>query len=504
LYFSPRQARNPSTPGKNKSGNILFSRRESIVTNVTSQTQHVTNSSQAPLRIAVFGAGPAGFYATDELLKNAKQPVRVDLFDRLPTPYGLVRGGVAPDHAKIKAVIKQYEKIAQRPGFRFFGNVTFGQDLTREEVLAHYHHVIFTTGSETDRRMGIPGEDLPGSYSATAFVGWYNGHPDYQHLSFDLRDITAVAVIGNGNVAMDVARILARSTEELSTTDITENSLNVLRQSAVRSIIMCGRRGPAQAAFTNPEIRELAELTGVDLVVRPDELALDEANQQFMEAHSSEPTHQRNLDTLNAQIAKGEGTQARKIYTRFFVSPVEVLGQQRVEGLRLERNVLVRDERGNFQARGTGQYEEISCQMIFRSIGYKGQLLADLPFDDRQGVIPNNEGRVIDPATKEQIPRLYVAGWIKRGPSGVIGTNKADAVATVESLLSDIEGQPRPQIQGEDDAITTFLTRKDVRYVTFSDWQNIDKAEIANGRSLGKPREKFITVPAMLAATQAS
>ncbi len=457
----------------------------------------------SPLRIAVFGAGPAGFYAVDELLKQDGGGVLVDLFDRLPTPYGLVRGGVAPDHQKIKAVIRQYEKIAARPGFRFFGNVTFGVDLTIEEVLAHYHQVLFTTGAESDRRMGIPGEDLPGSYPATIFVGWYNGHPDYRDLHFDLSNVTQVAVIGNGNVAMDVVRVLSRSVATLAKTDIAEYALDVLRKSAVKEVYLLGRRGVAQAAFTNPEIRELAELEseGTDLVVRPDELELDEVNKQFLAEHADEPTHQRNVDILRGQIPKGEGQQPRKIRARFFVSPVEVLGKDRVEGLRLEKNRLVRDEKGNYKAQGTGVYEEISCQMVFRSIGYKGHPLKGVPFDEREGIIPNREGRVIDPETKAVVPRVYVAGWIKRGPSGVIGTNKPDSVATVEAMRADAAQLQTPaHLQLDPDAIPTLLARKNVKAVTFDAWKRIDLVEVTAGKKIGKPREKLTTIPELLKA----
>lgn len=456
-----------------------------------------------PLRVAVFGAGPAGFYAVDELLKQQDRTIHVDLFDRLPTPYGLVRGGVAPDHQKIKAVIRQYEKIASRPGFRFFGNVTFGADITLEEVLAHYHQVLFSTGAESDRRMGIPGEDLPGSYPATIFVGWYNGHPDYRDLHFDLSDVTQVAVIGNGNVAMDVVRVLGRGLAELAKTDIAEYALNVLRKSAVKDVYLLGRRGAAQAAFTNPEIRELAELDseGTDLVVQPNELELDDANRSFMEEHADEPTHQRNMDTLLAQIPKGEGHQSRKIRARFFVSPVEVLGKDRVEGLRLEKNRLIRDDKGNYKAQGTGVYEEIPCQMVFRSIGYKGHALPGVPFDERDGIIPNREGRVLDSAAKAVLPRVYVAGWIKRGPSGVIGTNKPDSVATVEAMLADVEQlQSLNGVRVDPDAVPALLAQKNIKAVTFDNWKRIDTVEITAGKKIGKPREKLTTIPELLEA----
>ncbi|MBI3796249.1 MAG: NADP oxidoreductase [Deltaproteobacteria bacterium] len=474
---------------------------------VTSDFQQHTNNSSGklgsasnPLRVAVFGAGPAGFYAVEELLKQQEIAVAVDLFDRLPTPYGLVRGGVAPDHQKIKAVIRQYEKTAARSGFRFFGNVTFGENLSLSEILGYYHQVLFTTGAEADRRMGIPGEDLLGSYPATVFVGWYNGHPDYRDLQFDL-GVERADVVGNGNVAMDVTRILARSIDELAKTDIADYALEALRESKIKEIYLLGRRGPAQAAFTNPEIRELAELAGADLVVKPEELELDEVNREFLVQHAAEQTHQRNVDTLRAQIAKGEGSQPKKIRARFFVSPVEVLGKEGVEGLRLEKNRLVKDGTGVFKAQGTGVYEEIPCQLVFRSIGYKGHQLPGVPFDERNGIIPNQDGRVIDPATKTPLPRVYVAGWIKRGPSGVIGTNKSDATATVQVMLEDAAQYSAGEgLSSAPDAIPALLAQKQIRAVTFIDWKRIDQIEIAAGKKRGKPREKLTTIAELLAA----
>jgi ferredoxin/flavodoxin---NADP+ reductase len=452
-----------------------------------------------PLRVAVFGSGPAGFYACEELLKQDATQVTVDLFDRLPTPYGLVRGGVAPDHQKIKSVIRLYERTAGRAGFRFFGNVTYGKDLGLAEVLAHYHMVLFSTGAETDRRMGIPGEDLSGSFPATVFVGWYNGHPDYRHYTFDL-SAESVAVIGNGNVAMDVTRILARPLSELAKTDIADYALEALRHSRVKTIYLLGRRGPAQAAFTNPEIRELTQIEGCDLVVRPEELELDELNKAFL-ASVKEPTHQRNMDILNGQIAKREGTQARKIRARFFASPVEVLGSDRVTGLRLERNVLVKDDRGNLRAKGTGQTEQIDVQLVFRSIGYLGVALPELPFDERSGTIPNADGRVQDKPGGSVLPRLYVAGWIKRGPSGVIGTNKPDAIATVDRMLEDVPALQAPaDLRTDPEAIPALLAGKGVRCVTFADWKRLDDLEVKRGQPAGKPRDKFTSVESMLEA----
>jgi len=458
-------------------------------------------SETNPLRVAIFGSGPAGFYAVGELLKQKDLTISVDLFDRLPTPYGLVRGGVAPDHQKIKAVIRQYEKIADRPGFRFFGNVTFGEDLSLQDVLSHYHQALFSTGAESDRQLGIPGEDLQGSDPATIFVGWYNGHPDYRDLQYDLSKVRRVAVIGNGNVAMDVARVLARSIEELSKTDIADYALEALKKSAVEEIYLLGRRGPAQAAFTNPEIRELTEMPITDLVVEPKDLELDELNQEFLD-QATEQVHQRNVDILTTQIARGEGTASRKIRARFFVSPVEVYGSERVEGMKLEINRLTKDDSGTLRARGTGEYEELpDIQMVFRSIGYKGHPLKDVPFDERNGIIPNDTGRVMDPETKDVIPRVYVAGWIKRGPSGVVGTNKPDAIETVGLMLEDLQStEIKDPINGGLGAVPDLLRARGVRFVSFDDWKYLNEMEVQAGKKVGKPREKMTTVTEMISA----
>ncbi len=467
-----------------------------------SDTDETIGSTGNPLRVAVFGSGPAGFYACEELLKQEGLAVQADLFDRLPTPYGLVRGGVAPDHQKIKSVIRLYEKTARREGFRFFGNVTCGADLSLEEVLGHYHQALFCTGAESDRRMGIPGEDLAGSFPATEFVGWYNGHPDYRHLEFDLSGESA-AVVGIGNVAMDVARILAKPIGELAKSDIAEYALEVLRGSNIKTIYLLGRRGPAQAAFTNPEIRELCSIPGCDLVVHPPDLELDDLNREFLES-VKDPTHQRNLDILTAQIEKGAGGQEKKIRARFLVSPVEVLGTERVEGLRLEKNRLVKDDRGALRAQGTGkteETEEISVQLVFRSIGYRGTALPGLPFDEGWGTIPNDGGRITSQRGGEVLPRLYAAGWIKRGPSGVIGTNKRDAIETVRAMLEDFPGTPFPGgFNPAPGAVTELLASKSVPYVTFADWKRLDQMEVERGAPKGKPREKFTSTQEMLEA----
>jgi len=456
-------------------------------------------SAPEPFRVAVIGSGPAGFYACEAFLKQSDTIVRVDLFDRLPTPYGLVRGGVAPDHPKIKSVIRLYERTAGREGFRFFGNVTYGTDMTLEDFLGHYHQVLFCTGAETDRRMGIEGEDLPGSFPATQFVGWYNGHPDYRDLQFDLSGESA-AVIGNGNVAMDVVRILAKQPSSLADTDIADYALEALRHSRIKTLWLLGRRGPAQAAFTNPEIRELAAIEGCDLVLQPSEVELDDLSREFL-AGVKDPVHQRNMDILTAHLAKGEDNQERKIRARFFVSPTAVLGTDRVEGLRLEINKLVKDDSGALRARGTGETEEIPVDLVFRSIGYRGFALPGLPFDERAGIIPNVEGRMVESAGGATVPRLYVSGWIKRGPSGVIGTNKPDAIATVRAMLEDLSQQTFPgDLHLADEAVPALLEQKGVRAVCFEDWQRLDGLEVERGKSAGKPREKFTTIATMLDA----
>ena len=307
-------------------------------------------------------------------------------------------------------------------------------------------------------------------------------------------------MIGNGNVAMDVTRILARPISELAKTDIADYALEALKASKVKTIYLLGRRGPAMAAFTNPEIRELTQIEGCDLVVQPKELELDELSKGWL-ASVKEPTYQRNMDILTAQIEKGEGSQSRKIRARFFVSPVEVLGSDRVEGLRLERNVLVKDDRGNLRAKGTGETEEIPVQMVFRSIGYLGVALPELPFDERSGTVPNAKGRVLQTAGGAPVPRVYVGGWIKRGPSGVIGTNKPDAIETVTCMLEDMSGLQVPaDLRTDPDAIPALLAEKGVRFVSFADWKRLDTLEVEKGKPLGKPREKFTSVEAMLEA----
>src|SRR5689334_2676865 len=442
-----------------------------------------------PLKVAVVGSGPAGFYAADALLKSEDPAVEVDLIDRLPTPWGLVRLGVAPDHENIKAVSRAFEKTAARPGFRFFGNVEVGSTVSHEELLTIYDAVVYTVGAQTDRRLGIPGEDLPGSWPATAFVAWYNGHPDFQDLDFDL-DCERVVVIGNGNVAIDCARMLALTAEELAPTDTIDEAAEAIAASPLREIVMLGRRGPVQAAFTPPELKELGEMKGAEPVVDAHDLELDAASKAELEA-DRERAH-RNFDLLQEYAAREPEGKPRKIILRFLVSPVAILGDERVEAVEIVRNELV-EENGRIVARPTGETETISCGLVLRSVGYQGVALPGVPFDERRGVIPNNGGRV------DGAERTYAAGWIKRGPSGVIGTNKKDATETVELLLTDARDGKLARVDSAQ-SLEGLLDAKGAAYVEYTGWQAIDAAERAAGEARGRPRVKVTAWEQLLRA----
>ena len=432
------------------------------------------------LRVAVVGSGPAGFYAADALLKSEDPRVEVDVIDRLPTPWGLVRLGVAPDHENIKAVSRAFEKIAAKPGFRFFGNVEVGATVSHEELLQIYDAVVYTVGAQTDRHLGIPGEDLPGSWAATEFVAWYNGHPDFQHLEFDLSH-ERVVVIGNGNVAIDCARMLALTPEELAPTDTTDEAIDAINAAGVKEILMLGRRGPVQAAFTPPELKELGELAGAEPVVDPRDLELDPASRRDLEADRDRA--RRNYELLEEYAARAPEGKPRRIVLRFLVSPVAILGEHKVEGVEIVRNELV-EEGGRVVARPTGETEVIPAGLVLRSVGYKGVALSGVPFDERSGTIPNDRGRV------EGADRTYAAGWIKRGPSGVIGTNKKDATETVELLLEDARAGKLTRPASEA-TLESLLDERGANYVEYEGWQAIDAAERSMGEPLGRPRVKL-------------
>ncbi len=456
-------------------------------------------SVETPLRVAIIGSGPSGFYAADWLLRQANLVVQIDMFDRLPTPYGLVRGGVAPDHPKIKTVSKVYDKTAANPHFRFYGYVEIGKDISHAELKAHYHQIVYAVGAQTDRRLGVPGEQLEGSHAATEFVAWYNAHPDFHHFTFDLSQ-TSAAVIGNGNVAMDVARILASSYEELHRTDIADYALEALEHSKVTDIYMLGRRGPAQAAFTNPELKEFGELEDADIIVRPEDIDLDPLSQAAVE-REHDATTLKNLATLQEFAKRPLRGKTKRIHMRFLVSPVELEGTNRVEAIKLVKNELQAAPDGSLRARATDQFETLPVGLVFRSIGYMGVALPDVPFDAKGGVIPNEHGRVIDPATKQPVQGEYAVGWIKRGPSGIIGTNKPDALDTVNMMIEDVPNLPAlNSADASPEAVEMLIRSRQPEYVSYTDWQILDKLEQDNGAVQGRPRIKFSRIQDMLEA----
>ncbi len=446
--------------------------------------------------MAVVGAGPAGFFTVEALLRASDLVCSIDMFNRLPTPYGLVREGVAPDHQSIKKVTAKYDRTAREPNVRYFGNVTFGDDVDRDDLLHHYHQVVFAVGAQSDRALGIPGEDLAGSHAATEFVAWYNGHPDFVDRTFDLSHARAV-VVGNGNVAVDVARILVTDAEVLAKTDIADHALDALRRSRVREVVMLGRRGPAQGKFTSVELKELGRLKGVDVVVDPADLELDPAS--AAEAEGSRVAR-RNLDILHELAGREGGVAGRRLVLRFLASPTEILGADgRVGAVRVECNHLVPTGSGTVRSEGTGRIDTVEAGLVLRSVGYRGVPLPGVPFDSNRHLIPNRAGRVLDGPGGTVVPGEYVAGWIKRGPSGIIGTNKPDAVETVTAMLEDIEsGGGRTAERPGPEAVTELLNGRGVRFVTFEDWQKLDEAETLEGEKQGRPRVKVVRVERML------
>ncbi len=457
----------------------------------------------APLRIAIVGSGPSGFYAAGHLLKCKSHPdlhAQVDIYDRLPTPWGLVRGGVAPDHPNIKAVSRVYEKTAAHPEFRFYGNVEYGRDVTHEDLVGRYHAVIYAVGAQTDRRMGIPGEDLPGSWAATEFVAWYNGHPDYRDLEFDLSGERAI-VIGNGNVAADVARMLALTRDELAQTDVADHALEVLAESRIEEVVVLGRRGPAQAAFTNPELLELGEMTDADVFVDPRDAEVDPLSRSWLDSEAASATSRKNVEILSGYATRASAGKRRRIVLRFLVSPLELLGDDRVEGIRICRNEL-REEETGLRACSTETIEELSCGIVFRSIGYRGTPIQGLPFDERACTIPNATGRILS-EQGSALPGEYVVGWIKRGPTGIIGTNKRDAQETVNALLEDFDaGRLNAPADPNRDSLEELLAERRPDHVTYAGWEAIDSLEKSTGEPQGRPRVKLTTIDELLDAAR--
>jgi ferredoxin/flavodoxin---NADP+ reductase len=458
------------------------------VNSVTNGGAGALGSPDNPLLVAIVGSGPSGFYAAEALLRSPSA-VRIDMLERLPVPFGLVRYGVAPDHPRLKQPTLVFDKIAQSPQFAFLGNVAVGRDVTVEQLRTTHHVILFACGAEADRRLGLPNEDLPGSHTATEFVGWYNGHPDYRDRTFDLGAEAAV-IIGQGNVAIDVARILCKPVDELRQTDIAEHALEVLAGSRVREIHLVGRRGPAQASFTTKELRELGELTGCSTHVTAADLQLGAPCRTELEQQTNFMAA-KNVETLRGWTANPGKMGGKRLFFHFLRSPVNLDGQRKLERITLERNTLTGPPFAQ-QAHGTGHTVDVACGLMFRSIGYRGRPLPDVPFDDTKGIFPNESGRIVG------APGLYATGWIKRGPSGIIGTNRADAVATVQSILADLARlDPYPKPGSAE--LHAALGRRGTRIVSYADWLRIDAEEQRRGAATGKPREKITRVSDMLA-----
>jgi ferredoxin--NADP+ reductase len=454
------------------------------------------------LRVAIVGSGPAGFYAA-EALQKASPDIAIDLFDRLPTPFGLVRGGVAPDHPKIKSVTRIFDRIAGKPGFRFLGHVHVGRDVSIDELRERYHAVILTYGADTDRTLGIPGETLPGSHAATEFVAWYNGNPDYAAAEFDLSQ-REVAVIGIGNVAMDVTRILAKTTDALAETDLADHAMAALAQSQVETIHVLARRGPVQAACTTAELRELGELEGVDVIVDPRDLELDAASAEQL-ATTDDRNPPKNVEVLRGWAERAPSGAKRRVVLHFSTSPVSIGGTDRVEEMTVVRNRLEPDGRGGVRPVATDETTTLPVGLVFRSVGYRGRPIANVPFDERRGVVANVDGRVVDgPGSTTPVPGLYVAGWIKRGPRGVIGTNKSCATDTVKQLLADVDAGAVPVLDADVAPVDALLAERGVTVTDWSDWQRLDAEEQRRGEASGRPRVKITDVDEMLAVIAAA
>lgn len=440
------------------------------------------------LRIAVVGAGPAGIYAAAGLLA-ADIRVSVDVFDAVPAPFGLVRYGVAPDHPKIKSVADKLAVTLGSDDVRYFGGVAYGSDISLDDLRGHYHATIFSIGSPHERNLGIPGEDLPGSFAGADFVAWYNGHPDA--VEYDYLSAREVVVVGAGNVALDVARMLVTDAAALERTDIPADVLDRWRDAVVTDVHILARRGPAQAKFTTPELREMAKLDGVALHVDPADLELDPASAELVE---SDRAAKRNVDVLRTWAEEGPDDAApRRVHFKFWTRPTEIQGTDHVEGVATERTGLGADGR----LTATGETAVVPAQAVFRAIGYAGKELAGLPFDEDAKIVPNEVGRV--PGE----PGIYVAGWIKRGPTGVIGTNKSDANETVQTLLADAPDLPSPA-EPDPDAVPALLEQRGVRYLRWDQWLVLDKHEETEGTRVGRPRLKVCTAEDMLAIGQAS
>jgi len=440
------------------------------------------------LRLAIVGAGPAGIYAADSLLKHERSfDVSIDLFERLPAPYGLVRYGVAPDHPRIKAIIQALREILDTGQIRLFGNVNYGTDITLEDLKKHYHAVIFSTGAIEDAHLEIPGGDLPGSFGAAEFVSWYDGHPDVPR-TWPL-EAAEVAVIGNGNVALDVARMLTKHPEDLLPTEVPDTVLDVLSQSPVTDVHVFGRRGPMQVKFTPLELRELGEMRDVEMVLYDEDFELDEAALRAIESNKQIMVIKKTFDAWRSREA---GSASRRIHLHFYAKPLEVLGTNEVAGFRFERT----ESDGAGGVRGTGEIREIAVQALYRAVGYFGSPLPGIPFDTQRGVIPNHEGQVLDD-DNHIVPGVYATGWIKRGPVGLIGHTKSDAMETIKHLVKDQASWWSPT-EPQEQSVTDLLDGRGISYTNLDGWHRLDEAELQKGHDHGRERIKVVPREEML------
>lgn len=457
----------------------------------------VVPEDQAPLRVAVVGAGPAAAYAAEALVAQGGRKVEVDIFDRLPAPWGLARGGVAPDHQRTRIVTERFELAVRKASIACHLNVEIGNHVSHQELLEYHHAVIYAIGASSDRHLDIDGEGLPGSVSATELVAWYNGEPDHAGDYFDLSGERAV-VIGNGNVALDVARILASPPEQLAQTDIADHALAALRGSNIREVVVIGRRGPVQAAFTSKELMGLDDVHGVDVIVDPADLELDETSRSYLESDNVPFPLPRKLEWLRDFASRTPSPGNRRIVLKFLGSPTSIEGEGHVERVNLVRNELVTDESGRRRPHPTAEVEAIDTRLLLRSVGYKGVGVEGVPFDSTRGVIPNSGGRVVDPATDNPVSGVYVAGWIKRGPSGYLGTNKKCAEDTVELLAADVkDGTVLRSVKGRDE-LDKLLAERQPDVVSLDEWRTLDKAEQSAGQKAGRPRVRFTDIAEMI------
>jgi ferredoxin/flavodoxin---NADP+ reductase len=458
----------------------------------------VRHGPEKRARVAIVGAGPAGAFAADRL-RNRHGSVDIDLFERLPTPWGLLRGGVAPDHQEIKRLDETFDRETLGRGCRLFANVEVGTDISHAELMSHYTAVIYATGAQTDKSLGIPGEELSGSWPATKFVAWYNGHPDYRELEFDLSHPRAV-VIGNGNVAADVTRVLTLSPAELERTDVADHALEALRDSRVEEVVVLGRRGPAQVAFTSSELRELGNLDGVEMRVDPREAELDPLSLRWLVSEGSF-TARKNVELLRGFAERAPSAESRRILLRFLRSPVEIRGTDRVEAIEVVRNQIVEADDGSLRPQATDDVETIECALVLRSVGYRAVPIPDVPFEERTAILPNERGRVLD-TDGRPLRGVYVVGWIKRGPTGILGTNKRDADETVACLAEDLASGALQEPTAGREEIEALLAQRKPDLVTVDGWRAIDANERERGRESRRPRVKLASSDELLAAAR--